>query len=397
MAEAEREKENSWIVSEDLLQRCHERAPEYDRENRFCQEDFDELKEAGYLKLAIPTDMGGFGKTLREVCLETRRLAYWAPATALCINMHNYWCGVASTLRSSGDSSLDWLLEEAAVGEVFAAGHSESGNTVPLLTSTTEAVPVEGGYKFTGRKGFGSLTPVWTRLGLHGQDNTDPDNPKIVHAFMPRDTENYHIKETWDVMGMRATRSDDTILEGAFVPDKYIARVVPAGFGGADLFVLGIFAWALPAFGDIYYGLARRMTDLTIESLKNKTGMGLTRTAAYHPENQHRVAEMILDLESMEAQLDRFSSDWSEGVDHGDMWVLKIVATKYNAVEAAWRVADNALEVSGGYGMFKKSELERLYRDCRAGRFQPANANLTHEIIGKIALGIDLDEQPRWG
>jgi len=47
--------------------------------------------------------------------------------------------------------------------------------------------------------------------------------------------------------------------------------------------------------------------------------------------------------------------------------------------------------------MFKKSERERLFRDCRAGRFHPANSLLTHEIVGKIALGISPDEQPRWG
>ena len=47
--------------------------------------------------------------------------------------------------------------------------------------------------------------------------------------------------------------------------------------------------------------------------------------------------------------------------------------------------------------MFKKSELERLFRDCRAGRFHPGNPALTHEIVGKTALGIDLGEQPRWG
>ena len=397
MAEPIQKKDNGWIVSEELLQRFHERAPEYDRENRFCQEDFDELKETGFLKMAIPSDMGGHGMTLHQTCQETRRLAYWAPATALCVNMHTYWCGVARTIHDSGDDSLDWLLEEAADGEVFAAGHAESGNTLPLLTSTTEAVPVDGGYKFTGRKGFGSLTPVWTRLGLHGQDNSDPENPKIVHAFMPRDTDGYSIKETWDVLGMRATRSDDTIFDGTFIPNERIARVVPAGAGGADLFVLGIFAWALAAFGNVYYGLARRITDLTIEALQKKTGTGLTRTAAYHPENQHTVAEMVLDLESIEAQLDRLTTEWSEGVDHGGMWVLKIVATKYNAVEAAWRVADNAMEASGGFGMFKKSELERLYRDCRAGRFHPANSSLTHEIVSKISLGIDLDEQPRWG
>ena len=72
---------------------------------------------------------------------------------------------------------------------------------------------MDGGYRFTGRKSFGSLTPVWTRLGMHGMDASDPAAPKIVHAFMPRDTKGYTIKETWDVLGMRATRSDDTVLE----------------------------------------------------------------------------------------------------------------------------------------------------------------------------------------
>ena len=119
-------------------------------------------------------------------------------------------------------------------GAVFAAGHAESGNDIPVLLSTTKAERVEGGYRFTGRKSFGSLTPVWTYLGIHGMDTSDPSQPKIVHAFMPRDTEGYRIEETWDVLGMRATRSDDTILDGVFVPDRYVARVVPAGAAGID-------------------------------------------------------------------------------------------------------------------------------------------------------------------
>ena len=114
--------------------------------------------------------------------------------------------------------------EGAVAGEVFAAGHAETGNDLPLLYSSTQAERVDGGYRFTGHKSFGSLSPVWTYLGLHGMDTSNPQAPKIVHAFMPRDTRGYTIKENWDVLGMRATRSDDTVLEGAFVPDKYIAR-----------------------------------------------------------------------------------------------------------------------------------------------------------------------------
>jgi len=379
-----------------MLDRCRERAPAYDRDNRFCQEDFDELKAAGYLLMAVPKEFGGLGLSLAEVGRETRRLAQYAPATALCLNMHHYWVGVAADVWRSGDKSVEWILRDAGAGEVFAAGHAESGNETSVLMSITKAERTDGGYTFTGRKSFGSLSPVWTRLGLHGMDTSDPKAPKVVHAFMPRDTKGFAIKETWDVMGMRATRSDDTLLEGAFVPDKYIARVVPAGFAGADYFVLAIFAWALGGFANVYYGLAQRVVELTIEHVKSKGSLAMTRSMAHHPEIQHHVAEMVMELEAIGAQVEQMTTDWSSGVQHPD-WPIKIVAAKYRAVEGAWRIVDRALDASGGFGMFKKSELERLFRDCRAGRFHPANAGLSREGVAKLALGINPDEMPRWG
>src|SRR5437868_14827494 len=84
---------SSSVLTQALLDRCRERAPGYDRGNKFCLEDFNELKAAGYLKMAIPKELGGLGLTLAEVARETRLLAQYAPATALCINMHNYWTG----------------------------------------------------------------------------------------------------------------------------------------------------------------------------------------------------------------------------------------------------------------------------------------------------------------
>lgn len=388
---------DGFLLSQDLLQRCAERAPTYDRENRFFSEDFEELTKAGYLLMAVPKQMGGKGMTLAEVARETRRLAYRAPATALAMNMHIYWTGVAAELYRSGDHSLDWLLKEAAAGEVYAAGHAETGNDIPVLLSSAKAERVDGGYKFYGRKAFGSLTPVWTRLGIHAMDTSDPKAPKVVHAFMPRDSKGYTIKETWDVLGMRATRSDDTVLDGVFVPDKYVGRVVQAGAAGLDLFVLSIFAWALIGFANVYYGIGQRALDLTVESLKKKTSVGLSRPMTYHAELQHGVAEMVLELEAIGPHIEKVAQDWSDGADYGPGMATKIVAAKYHAVEGAFRIVDLALDISGGFGMFKKSELERLFRDARAGRFHPANSALTHELVAKLTLGIDPDETPRWG
>jgi alkylation response protein AidB-like acyl-CoA dehydrogenase len=214
---------------------------------------------------------------------------------------------------------------------------------------------------------------------------------------MPRDTTGYTIRETWDVLGMRATRSDDTVLENAFIPDRYVARIVPAGGAGIDRFVLGVLAWALLGFGNIYYGLAKRALEQSVTAAKSKTSLALTRSMAYHPEIQHAIAEMVIELESIGPHLESVAEDWSNGVDHGAHWPSKIFAAKYRAVEGSWRVVDLGLDVTGGTGIFRSAGYERLLRDARLGRIHPANSFLTHEVVAKTTLGISLDEQPRWG
>jgi alkylation response protein AidB-like acyl-CoA dehydrogenase len=382
-------------LSDGLLKGFSKRVASYDRDNRFFTEDFEDLRKAGYLTMNVPRELGGQGLSLADVCKRQRRLAYHAPATALGINMHVYWVGVAADLWRSGDKSLEWLLREAVAGEVFAAGHAERGNDIPFLLSTTKAERVDGGFRFTGHKMFGSLAPAWTRYGLHGLWAEAEGGPKIVHAFLSRDSKDYRIVETWDTLGMRATRSDDVMLEGAFVPDEHVARTLPAG--GADQFVVAAFAWALMGFANVYFGVAQRAFDLAVEAVKGKRSMAVSRTMAYHPEVQHAIAQMALGLDAIGPHLDHVAQDWSNGVDHGATWPSKIVSAKHHAVEACWKIVDTAMEVSGGSGMFRGSELERLFRDARCGRFHPANSMLVHEIVSKTALGIDLGEQPRWG
>ena len=384
------------VLTTEMLARFDERAPQYDHDNQFFDEDFEELRASGYLNIAVPEELGGGGLRLDEVCKLQRKLAYHAPATAVAVNMHLYWTGMAADLWRSGDKSLEWVLREAANGKVFAAGHGESGNDLPLFLSTTKAERTDGGWNITGHKIFGSLSPVWDYLGLHAMDTSDPDAPRIVHAFLSRDATNYRIEPTWDTLGMRATASNDTILDGAFVPDAQVGLVCAAGFAGAGMFQVGIFAWGLLGFSAVYSGIAQRAYDMTIETVQKRTSLALTRSMAYHPEVQHYVAEMRMNMELIDAYLDRTAADWSQGVEHPD-WPVKIVSTKYTVVTKAYDVVDRALDLSGGSGIFKRARLEQLFRDSRLGRIHPANVLLTHELIGKMSLGINPDEAPRWG
>ena len=86
-----------------------------------------------------------------------------------------------------------------------------------------------------------------------------------MHGFVPRDTPGLQIVDTWDTLGMRATQSQDTVLDDVFVPDELCPLVCPAGFAGAGPFQVAIFAWALLGFAAVYLGAARRAFDLTVE------------------------------------------------------------------------------------------------------------------------------------
>jgi len=152
-------------------------------------------------------------------------------------------------------------------------------------------------------------------------------------------------------------------------------------------------------FANVYYGLARHAMDRTAETVKNKRSIGMSRSMAYHAEVQHAIAEMVIEMETIEPILDHTAQDWAENTDPANIGALlkRVLAGKYRAVEGSWRVVDLALELAGGFGIFRAAGMERVFRDARLGRIHPANSFLTHELLAKLTLGINPDEQPRWG
>jgi alkylation response protein AidB-like acyl-CoA dehydrogenase len=204
------------LLDDDLLARLRERAADYDRRNAFFTEDLAELSDRGYLRALVPVDLGGLGWRLDDIVRAQMRLAGAAPATALGVNMHLVWTGVARVLHDRGDGALDFVLRESADGEVFAFGISEAGNDLMLFGSGTDADPQpDGSVRYSGRKVFTSLSPAWTRLGVHGLDTRSPDAPKIVYGFIDREDPDVRTLDDWDTIGMRATQSRTTVLDGA--------------------------------------------------------------------------------------------------------------------------------------------------------------------------------------
>ncbi|MDF9876470.1 acyl-CoA dehydrogenase family protein [Cellulosimicrobium cellulans] len=376
------------LLTDDLLDAVRVRAAGYDRDNAFFDEDLVALTEAGYLRALVPTAFGGAGLGLREVAHEQARLAGAAPATALAVNMHHVWTGVARYLHERGDASLDWLLEEAGRGEVFGFGYSEGGNDLVLLGSRTEARPDgTGGYTFHGRKIFTSNSPAWTRLGVLGLDTVSDDGPRLVHAFVPRGA-GVEVLDDWDTMGMRASQSRSTVLDGAHAPaDRVVRRLAPGPT--LDPLVVGIFTTFETLLASVYTGIAERALELGVAAARRRTSMkNGGASLAQDPDIRWRLADAALALDAVWPQIDTVAGELDALVDRGAGWFRATAGLKVRATETAKTVVDQMVRVAGGSSYFAGNELGRLYRDVLAGIFHPSDDESAHSTVAQSLLGL---------
>ncbi|WP_448712181.1 acyl-CoA dehydrogenase family protein [Microbacterium profundi] len=372
-------------LPDDLLDRIRERAPIHDRENTFPERDLEELRDAGYLRILVPAERGGAGLGLEQAAVLQQRLATAAPATALAINMHLVWTGVAKVFSDRGVPGMEFVQDGAARGEVFAFGISEGGNDLVLFGSDTAAVPQGDGYAFTGTKIFTSLAPVWTRLGLHGLDTTSPDAPKLVFAFIDR-TDAVTTSDDWDTLGMRATQSRTTRLDGAVAASEHVVRRIDPG-PSPDPIIFGIFSVFELLLASVYTGIARRALDLAVETVQKRTSKKTGLTYSQDPDIRRRIADMSLAYDALPPQIAALARDVDEQADNGARWFTLLSGTKHRAVVMAKHVVDEAILTAGGGSYFSSNELSRLYRDVLAGMFHPSDPESAHSTAASALLG----------
>jgi alkylation response protein AidB-like acyl-CoA dehydrogenase len=344
---------------------------EHDRDATFVTEAYAAMAERGYLRLAVPTELGGLGASLRQVVLAQEELGSRSGASALAAAMHLYLTLVQRfRLRQGAADAAAVLRRVAAEGLVLAT----SGGS-DWVSPTTIATEVDGGYRFDGRKGFCTQAPVAgvpstsAVLGAPGPDAV------VLHAGVPLSAPGVRIEQTWDTLGMRGTASHDLVLDGVFVPAEKIMGRRPYGVLAGPLLAAAVhFA---PVAAAAYLGVAR---GACAEVVRLKAGDD-------SPATVRRIGEMTTRLRvarwALHAAVAEVGGD-DLAVDEATLDAL--MTAKRHVVLEARAVVDQALEVAGGRAFYRTSPLERAYRDVRGGPFHPINPEDTLMLAGRRAL-----------
>ena len=380
------------FLTDDLLDRIHERAAATDADNTFPDADLADLREAGYLAAFVPDEFGGAGLTLEQICAEQTRLAKASPATALGINMHQIIVGVGRHLAAAGASEQtraagQTILREAASGEVFGFAISEPGNDLVLFGSITQARPDgAGGYTFHGQKVFTSLSPVWTRLLTFGADTTDPDAVRNVFAILTRDAGGFEIADDWDTLGMRGTQSNSTRLTGAPASAERVLQIVAPG-PSLEPIVFGIFSHFETLLAATYLGIGQRAIEVAAAHVTKRRSVKNDDVYANDPDIRWRLADAAIRMNSAAAEVTLTARELDEGREYGLLWLPKLSAAKNAAAEASLHAVEQAVRACGGASYSNSHELSRLYRDELAGLFQPSDQESLHGAWANVVLG----------
>ncbi|MDA0161963.1 acyl-CoA dehydrogenase family protein [Solirubrobacter ginsenosidimutans] len=364
-------------LAETLAAEIAPHAAAHDRDGSYPHAGADRLAAAGYYAAPIPEHLGGMGAScLHDVVVGNSRLARADASLAIGVNMHMAALLNMVRMYERGAEKLAPALERIARDGVrMSAAVSEPGQD--LTRPGTVATRTPDGWRIDGRKlfctGSPAATVLYTSVSFAGEDGGE----RYGYAMVPADAAGVTVHGDWDALGMRASGSHSVTFDAVALP----AAALRGGFpvGDADGYMsrnlnAGLFHAAASL------GIAEAAQDQALQAARRSDD---ARSRAL-------VAESAMDLSAARGALSRAAQLVDERREDIAALFAEAQAAKTFTNDAACRVVDRALTLTGGAGYRSGHPLARAYRDVRAGAFMhPLGANRAYDLVGRVALGAD--------
>ena len=381
------EKVNSQVVQEqDFLKKAeelaaifNERAAKYDANGDFPFENFEDLKNNGFLALTIPKEYGGQGINLVDYLKVIEQIAKGDGSTALSLGWHLGYLLEQSESRTWSEECFAKVCELVVKEKALLnAASSERATGSPSRggVPTTTAIKVENGWRINGEKAFTSMAVALDYALVTVDVNK---SGKIGLALVDTQLDGVQVKETWDSISMRGTKSDDLILQDVIVPE---AAIVYVEDGTQKKLPKG---WLLqiPA---VYIGIASSARDYAIKFASEYKPNTLPGPIKEVPEVRRKVGEMELELFKARELLYSVARKWVEQPEERDRMGSELAAVKHIATNSANKIVDIAMRIVGSRSLSAKNPLQRYLRDVRAGLHNPPSDDMILYNLAKTVF-----------
>jgi alkylation response protein AidB-like acyl-CoA dehydrogenase len=376
MTAASKASGTNWLdVADRLGPVFAQRIEQLDDTDSFVAENFADLKKARAFSACVPAEFGGGGASHAELAEFLRRLAFYCGSTALALSMHSHVVAAAVWRWRNDGAPLEPLLRKIAAQELTMV----SSGGADWLESSGTAEPVEGGFRIRGRKPFASGSPAGDILMTSAVFNDPKAGPTVLHFPVPLKGEGVSSAQTWRCLGMRATGSDDIVLDGVFVPEGAVSIRRPKGKWHRLYHVIVLIA--LPMIYPVYVGIAEAARQIALAEATGRRKDTAVEVAAGEMETELTAARIalqrMLDLAAREQPSPEVTNE--------------VLMARTLVARSAIRTVELAMELASGRAFYRRTGLERRFRDVQAARYHPLQLPAQRLYSGRMALGVDID------
>ncbi len=364
------------VVTQQILDLIASKSADQREARKMSKEVVDALKDCGFFTMLLPKQWGGLERKPQEFFAEQVRIAEADMSTA--------WAGGIIAVHAFQLA----LMSEEAQREVYET----DPNT--LISSSYNPVGAraemcEGGFMLHGRWGWssGSDHCSWALLG--GVIPGDGYRTFLV----PRDQ--YDIEDTWDVMGLQGTGSNDVVIsDPIFVPDHRTHKQMD-GFNCVNdqdnpMYDLSWAQTFVRVVNSAAIGALKKAVKVFVESKQGNSTTDMTKFAG-DVETQERLAKVLNTIGELEAVMyhnfDKMeAASWKPTLEDRIMYRYQASIVIDKAIEAI----DTLFEVAGGRSVFNGHPLQQLWHDIHIARCHVANNPTAFaRNLGSVALGME--------
>ncbi|MGH2996296.1 MAG: acyl-CoA dehydrogenase family protein [Gaiellaceae bacterium] len=326
-------------------------AEELDREHRFPYELVAELAELGLLGVPIPEEYGGAGGDTLSYAIAIEELTRVDSSVAITVAAHTSLGTMPIFLFGSEEQKREWLPDLASGKRLAAFGLTEAGAGSDAGATRTRAELRDGQWVVNGSKLF--ITNAGTDITACVTITARTGEDEISNLIVPNGTPGYEISAPMRKMGWHASDTRELSFRDCAVPEGNLLGERGAGFR-QFLEILDGGRISIAAMG---LGLAQGAYDLAFAYAREREQFG--QKISSFQAVQFKLADMATEIEAARGLV--YRAAWLK--DRGRPFAGEAAMAKLFTGELSHRVANQALQIHGGYGYTDEYAISRLYRD----------------------------------
>ncbi len=350
---------------------------EWDDNQTFPVEVFKKLGELGLMGVLVPTEYGGSGFSYTEYVTAIEQLAILDPSIGLSMAAHNSLCIGHILQFGNEEQKKKWLPKLASADWIGAWGLTEHNTGSDAGGMSTTAVKDGDEWILNGAKNFithaisGDVAVVIVRTGEKG-------NTRGMTAFVvEKGTAGFTSGKKEDKLGMRASETAELIFDNCRVPEENILGDVGAGFIQA----MKVLDGGRISIASLGLGIAKGAYQAALQYSKEREQFG--KPISHFQAIAFKLADMATEIEASELLI----YNAADKKNRGERMTLEAAKAKYYSSEVAVKVANDAVQVLGGYGYTKDFPVERYYRDSKLCTIGEGTSEIQKLVISKQIIG----------